>query len=909
MEVAAAVPAVSAETRPAAAALPSPQKQSASQASQASQPSKQAAVAAVKAHRACCPACGAPPLTEEELATVRKPGRRSTRDANDPRNRPENLVKTEFLQQHIVKGGMSLREISAYHGYTISTLSRRAKQLGVQVGRVPRVASDSEQASEGAAVRSPAPTPPRKRPPPLDKQQGREEQLGSPAKRRKARQPDQQPAKSSGAAATAPAAAAAPKPAAAAPASSVSAGPAAAAAEASSVGPGAVPPAAGNAAGAPGPAEEQAAAKRRRRPGQPAEKQEQPSPQRSVARIALAPGMAAATAAAAAMGPLLALSAKPVDLPKSNLGPAAGAAAPAHLVWHPPSKAQMEIWQAVQAQTKALQELHERVQAAAPQAQASRAHAAAAEAEAVRVRRPTNTLPLLHPVGLPGGAGLQHSPLKPPRPTSSQQKASPVPPRRRAARQPQPQAGPQLSLLEDSDDEDAIAGLVSLRLQSTEPSTGPPQVPAVTTAAGPAAPAPAHPAASTGAARGDPEPVVGVEAAAAASVLAGGAGKVPASQGASGAVPAAQPAPSAVPAAQAAGDAALTGAEDASQAAAPAGPAAGPTAATAGAAAAGTVSAAAEAAAAPAAGLTAQVEVKHEPQEFAAEQQQGAAALVAAEQKIQQWQDSQGVKGVPAKQQEPTPAPMLAQQQGAVQVKDEGPMDRRKDEGLAASNGHQSTFLAAALHTEALAGGDSRVGSQPSEYIDMQAHLQLPGTQQSACCPAEEAALLCMAPGQHLQRRQHPHDGSPPQQTLLAQPAAPPVQQLDARPPERQQNGAAPPAAAADADATPAASTGSPSLSPELERACTQAAQQVLQNLPAAFEKADTGCSASMLRPLRRLLLAGQGGDTLRDIVARWAGYSLAQQQEVFSTAVLVAGTANWQDLEDQLKLALELSS
>ncbi len=204
------MPAVSAETRPAAAALPSPQKQSASQASQASQPSKQAAVAAVKgeeqpdrnrstqvlpslcrpvgvtlftlhlhfttpgffplaAHRACCPACGAPPLTEEELATVRKPGRRSTRDANgavctvgcaargagctpgcmqqtgwhagghhtaasmatlqesvspplltalprslpacaaDPRNRPENLVKTEFLQQHIVKGGMSLR--------------------------------------------------------------------------------------------------------------------------------------------------------------------------------------------------------------------------------------------------------------------------------------------------------------------------------------------------------------------------------------------------------------------------------------------------------------------------------------------------------------------------------------------------------------------------------------------------------------------------------------------------------------------------------------------------------------------------------------------------------------------------------------------------------------------------------
>ncbi|KAL4439855.1 hypothetical protein ABPG75_002856 [Micractinium tetrahymenae] len=129
MEVAAAeATAVGAQPTLAAAPLPSPHKQAAPPASPArgSQPTKQPSVA-LKAQRTCCPACGAPPLTEEELQTVRKPGRRSTRDANDPRNRPENLVKIEFLQQHIVKGGMSLREISAYHGYTISTLSRRAK--------------------------------------------------------------------------------------------------------------------------------------------------------------------------------------------------------------------------------------------------------------------------------------------------------------------------------------------------------------------------------------------------------------------------------------------------------------------------------------------------------------------------------------------------------------------------------------------------------------------------------------------------------------------------------------------------------------------------------------------------------------------------------------------------------------
>ncbi|KAL4439856.1 hypothetical protein ABPG75_002857 [Micractinium tetrahymenae] len=128
-------------------------------------------------------------------------------------------------------------------------------------------------------------------------------------------------------------------------------------------------------------------------------------------------------------------------------------------------------------------------------------------------------------------------------------------------------------------------------------------------------------------------------------------------------------------------------------------------------------------------------------------------------------------------------------------------------------------------------------------------------------------------------------------------------------PSEQQHNGAAAPAAAAEADATPAASTGGPPVSPELERVCVQAAQHLLQNMLAAFDKADDSSGESMLRPLRRLLLAGQGGRTLQDIVAGWAGYSLPQQQEIFNTAVLAAKTARWQDLEDQLRLALELIS
>lgn len=278
------------------------------------------------------------------------------------------------------------------------------------------------------------------------------------------------------------------------------------------------------------------------------------------------------------------------------------------------------------------------------------------------------------------------------------------------------------------------------------------------------------------------------------------------------------------------------------------------------------VEAAAEAAAAPALGLAAQVQVKREPRAAAEEEQQGAAAPAVVEHSEQLPQDEHEANGGPATQQQQQQqgqpavlARLLAGPKGAVEVGVEEPPDMHGNAGLAA-NGHQpALLLPAAVHAEALAGGGSRVGSQPSEDIEAQAVLALPGTQQSACCPAEEAALLCMLPAQ--QQRQRPPDGGRP--LLLAQLAAPPALQQDVQQPEPQ-NGTAAPHAAADADATPAASTGSPTLTPEMERVYTQAAQQVLQNLPAAFEKADTSCSASMLRPLGRLLLAGQGGHTLR---------------------------------------------
>lgn len=577
--------------------------------------------------------------------------------------------------------------------------------------------------------------------------------------------------------------------------------------------------------------------------------------------MAIAPGVAAATAAAAAMRPLLALPLKPVEQQKPSLGAASAAAAPAQLVhlWHPPSKEQLEIWQAVQAQAAA---------------------AAAAKAQA---QRPAAALPLWQPVVLPASPGLQHSPMKPPRPASSppKRRASPMPARRRAAaRAPQPQ----VNMLDDSDDEDAIAGLVSLRHQSTEPPARPSAAAAVTTAAGPAeAAVAAGPTASSDAAQEGAAPLPAANAVPAAAgtspVLARGTAATSATQteapAEAGVVPALPTAEQGAPAVPAPADplpaAEPTGSAEVAGVAAAAQPVAE------------LLTAAIPAAPQPTAGVAEGVQVKLEPLGFTTNEQQGAAGpptakaaggevkrepgtSAAAEQGHLQVQDKHERPSGQAGQQQPVSHWLPAEQQGAVEAKHEQPRPAGgyKDLEQPANGCRLAAVLPAALlQAEALAGCGSGVGSQHSEELEAQALLVLPGTQQSACCPVEEAAQLCMQPGHPQQRRQPPEDGHRQQLLPAAEAAAWPAQPQDARPFAHQPAGAASPEAAIE-DATPAASTGGPAVFPELERVRAQAAQHLLQSLPVAFEKADTGCAASMLRPLRRLLLAGQGGRTLQ---------------------------------------------
>jgi hypothetical protein len=114
----------------------------------------------------------------------------------------------------------------------------------------------------------------------------------------------------------------------------------------------------------------------------------------------------------------------------------------------------------------------------------------------------------------------------------------------------------------------------------------------------------------------------------------------------------------------------------------------------------------------------------------------------------------------------------------------------------------------------------------------------------------------------------------------------------------------------ADAGACAPAATGSPQVvaqpSPGLAAVRAAAEQHVLQQAVAAFQTADTASSDSMLRPLRRVLLAGKGGATLAEVVGSWGSYPLARQQDLFSLAVLAASGGRWDELEGSLSLALD---
>ncbi|EFN57579.1 hypothetical protein CHLNCDRAFT_143250 [Chlorella variabilis] len=88
------------------------------------------------------------------------------------------------------------------------------------------------------------------------------------------------------------------------------------------------------------------------------------------------------------------------------------------------------------------------------------------------------------------------------------------------------------------------------------------------------------------------------------------------------------------------------------------------------------------------------------------------------------------------------------------------------------------------------------------------------------------------------------------------------------------------------------------------ERAA-QAAERKVQQALAAFAAADMESGDSMLRPLRLLVLANKGGQTLRDVVQRWASYSLTAQQDVFDAALIGCDRGEFDQLEEQLLLAL----
>jgi hypothetical protein len=133
-------------------------------------------------------------------------------------------------------------------------------------------------------------------------------------------------------------------------------------------------------------------------------------------------------------------------------------------------------------------------------------------------------------------------------------------------------------------------------------------------------------------------------------------------------------------------------------------------------------------------------------------------------------------------------------------------------------------------------------------------------------------------------------------------------------------------------------------------RAAEFAQRRVLDAI-AAFEEAD-GSSKSMLRPLGMLRQAGHGGQVLQvraqccaglagrvqrqycglalavclrgpshaflwfcsrpdvqSVVKEWKTYSAEQQRELFDAALMTASKQAWDDLEDDLQLALDLAA
>lgn len=97
------------------------------------------------------------------------------------------------------------------------------------------------------------------------------------------------------------------------------------------------------------------------------------------------------------------------------------------------------------------------------------------------------------------------------------------------------------------------------------------------------------------------------------------------------------------------------------------------------------------------------------------------------------------------------------------------------------------------------------------------------------------------------------------------------------------------------------------SQQPTLHPAAAAAAERVKQAALHEFRLADVNSGASMLRPLRRLLLARVGGQALHTVVVNWTTYDLSQQQQFFDAVLLVAESGCWDDIEEQLGVALSV--
>ncbi|PSC69302.1 regulatory particle non-ATPase [Micractinium conductrix] len=882
-----------------------------------------------------CPACGAAPLTEEELFSVRRPGRRSTRDANDPRNRPENLVTLEFLQLHIVQAEMSLRDIGAFHGYTISTLSRRAKQAGVPVGRLTR-ASNADDGAPGGQQPSPSRPAAKRQPQALSRLQHSsgdvsavEQEVG-----------DGEPGACSGAA---------------------------------------------------GGAAEQRPPKRQRRSTQKAQQAAElavplllsiplfdPSSMAPLLPPTSVGGEAAGGSLGGAQAEALHLwqpSAEQLDFWQA--AQAAAAASVQHTVGAAGGDGQpVPFWEPFPA----LPPLPEAQQS--PQQLRKVKAAAAGAAGGVPRRRP----PLPHEAqqprvctncGMDGNTAWRRHPATGDRLCSAcrlymDTHDGQMRPVGLAQEQHAAAAG---GVSDGEDDHDVAEGLLSLRHRSHDVSAATTAAPqgaaseactdgaaaaaaaeegeaAVASQAAPAAQQAARPPVA-GERQRLPTPDLDDPAGFDEAAPAARAAAPPAAWESAGCLPSRGAVPQAswvVPTAGPAGQRKRYGTPDldgmdADEGAGQRRWSASPDLdADADADASLGVLGAAVAAGHGAAAASLRV-LPPPPQALLAGSTVRSAAAPAASARQQQPQLSHASSSraqpalLPAAkaEQQPQPAEQLVQLSAgegeqqqeqpaapqAVKAEEQAEEEQQQQQQQAAMPGEREQQVQAGVPAPAPAvkaepQPQPQAALEPAAEERWRSKRQLPSQQQEKHQAAQQPAA---GDGVEHSRTNlglpsQPVSGLQPSRTTLAAgdddaSAAAAATQLPPMLGSQQAESPGPAAlhaAAVGGGAALAGGGAGKALTPQFELVESVAVQSVLQQAVRFMEAADVASSESMLRPLRRLLLAGQGGKTLQDIVGGWGGYSLPTQQEIFHTAVLLARQAQWEALEGELRVVLEMA-